>query len=176
MNGNVITDPSRINGTITIGYNLLNLPQTITGGKTITYTYDATGNKLRRVSTGTGTTDYIGGIQYDAGVLTFIQTEEGKAVPNGANYDYQYYLGDNLGNTRNTLSTKTGVAVSTQQDDYYPFGLEINRNVLSPKNEYLYNKKELQEELVQYDYGARFYDPLIGRWTTIDPLAEISRR
>ena len=37
---------------------------------------------------------------------------------------------------------------------------------------YLYNKKELQEELGQYDYEHRFYDPAIGRFTTIDPETE----
>jgi RHS repeat-associated protein len=98
-------------------------------------------------------------------------------VHNGTTYDYQYYLGDHLGNTRITFNTKTGTAYAVQQDDYYPFGMEILRGtLLSNKNEYLYNKKELQEEFSEYDYGARFYDPVIARWTTVDPLAEKSRR
>jgi RHS repeat-associated protein len=177
-NGNMITDNSK---GIAIAYNLLNLPQTVTGNKTITYTYDANGQKLRRVSSGTGTTDYINGIQYDqttgAETLTFIQTEEGRALPNGATgYNYEYNLADNLGNVRISFDTGTGNARLVQQDDYLPFGLEINYTSLNPKNEYLYNKKELQEETGIYDYGARGYDPVIARWNVVDPLAEEDRR
>ncbi len=184
-NGNMLsaTNTTNTSRNKSFTYNLLNLPKvaTVPNG-TATYTYDAAGTKWRKVDVLGGVTtntDYIGGIQYDGpapDTLDFIQTEEGKAVRRGITYEYLYYLGDNLGNTRVTVGTKTGIATTLQQDDYYPFGLEINRTPYTPKNEYLYNKKELQEEFAEYDYGARFYDAVIGRWNTIDPLAEMSRR
>ncbi|WOK05304.1 RHS repeat-associated core domain-containing protein [Imperialibacter roseus] len=60
-------------------------------------------------------------------------------------------------------------------DDYYPFGLAFNSYQSGLKNDYLYNGKELQEDLDLnlYDYGARFYDPTIARFSTLDPKATI---
>jgi len=75
-NGNVSYD-ARNN--VNIGYNFLNLPQNITGNQNLSYVYDATGRKLRKVS-GNTTTDYVSGIQYTNGNMDFVQTEEGRAI------------------------------------------------------------------------------------------------
>jgi RHS repeat-associated protein len=170
VNGNVQYDARTGK---TYSYNLLNLPQNVTAtGFNLSYTYDASGQKLRK-NNGTTAIDYIDGIQYENGAIVFIQTEEGRALKSGSNYIYEYALTDHLGNTRVSFDQNSATVIK-QQDDYYPFGMEISRgSVVSPKNEYLYNKKELQEELGGiYDYGARFYDPVIGRWGNLDKWAE----
>lgn len=44
--------------------------------------------------------------------------------------------------------------------------------VVSEENRYLFNGKELQSEWGVYDFGARMYDPSLGRWMSTDPLAD----
>ncbi len=170
-NGNATTDGR--NGVV-LAYNFLNLPASATKtGLNLAYTYSAEGVKLRRTnSTTSTTTDYVEGIQYSNNVLQFIQTTEGRAANVGGTYIYEYDLKDHLGNVRLTLRKvpETGVLAVLQKDDYYPFGKQ--KIAINGNNKYLYNSKELQEGLEQYDYGARFYDPVIARWLVVDPMAE----
>ncbi|RYY72835.1 MAG: hypothetical protein EOO52_20275 [Gammaproteobacteria bacterium] len=176
-NGNATTD-GRTGMSHT--YNYLNLPITATKtGTSMSYRYTATGIKLRKTVTTTSpaattTTDYISGIQYLNGTIEFIETPEGIARKVGSSYNYEYNLKDHLGNVRYTFDINAGAVRKLQEDNYYAYGLR--KVATAGQNKYLYNSKELQEELGQYDYGARMYDPVIGRWNVLDPLAEQMRR
>ncbi|WP_345207043.1 RHS repeat-associated core domain-containing protein, partial [Chryseobacterium ginsengisoli] len=72
--------------------------------------------------------------------------------------------------------TSAGALEIVDANDYYPFGMNHLKSgtsffgTSSYKN-YKYNGKELQETGM-YDYGARMYMSDIGRWGTVDPLAE----
>ncbi|HFA51544.1 MAG TPA: RHS repeat-associated core domain-containing protein [Bacteroidetes bacterium] len=64
-----------------------------------------------------------------------------------------------------------------QENHYYPFGMNMVGGwtaQVGEKNQYQYNGKELDEDLGLgwMHYGARMYDPAIGRFTGVDPIAD----
>ena len=101
------------------------------------------------------------------------------------NWLYKFALKDHLGNTRVIVSDKNndgivGFLDIEQVNNYYPFGLNMDGpwNGASGPYKYQYNNKEWNSDfgLNWNDYGARFYDPTIGRWNSVDPKGEIGKR
>jgi RHS repeat-associated protein len=179
-NGNLTKDLNK--GITSIIYNNLNLPVKIEfeNSKKITYLYDANGTKLRKCYYEDGnlmeTTDYYGMFVCKDDHIDYILTSEGRLKYNDHNFQFyeEYFIKDHLGNVRDVITTDPAYTNNnTQITDYYPFGLEIPVSGTSD-NQYKYNGKEYQDEakLNWLDYGARFYDPVIGRWHAVDPLAE----
>ena len=96
---------------------------------------------------------------------------------------HEYVLRDHLGNTRVTFrdlnndgTINNVVADIKQINSYYPFGLNMNGNFngAAGSNKYQYNGKEWNDDfgLGWNDYGARFYDPALARWSVIDMKSE----
>ncbi|MDR1706661.1 MAG: RHS repeat-associated core domain-containing protein [Prevotella sp.] len=180
-------------GITKIQYNSLNLPYELLIKKTdvsgkIYYTYSASGVKLKTKHlkaknlgytpvTGTegdsnfdviGNTDYVGNKVYEDGSLKRILVNGGYIESS----TYHYYLTDHLGNNRMTVNQN---GVKTQWNHYYPFGMAFaDKFDNGSKQPYKYNGKELDQMhgLNLYDYSARYYEPAIGRFTTVDPHAE----
>ncbi|MDF2187141.1 DUF6443 domain-containing protein [Paraflavitalea sp. CAU 1676] len=135
-NGNMFIDKNKNIGTPTqsgILFNHLNLPKdvfirktdgTITGR--VQYTYDALGNKLRKIVSDSlvnpakvTTTLYLAGAVYQNDTLQFISHEEGRLrlakrrFTNGSTanqFQYDYFLKDHLGNIRMVLTDQKDTA------------------------------------------------------------------
>lgn len=184
-NGNLIADKNK--GLFGFVYNTFNMPisiQKLDGWRT-EYIYDATGIKRRQnlyfgINSISKTTDFIGNIVYENGIPAYVNYNEGRIVINtNGTWFAESYLKDHLGNIRVAFQLDNGVVKTRQVNSYYPFGMNIkglsqNSTDTYKPNEYLYNGKMMQDEmgLNWLDYGARFYDPVLGRWHSVDPLAE----
>ena len=84
------------------------------------------------------------------------------------------HVTDHLGSVRAVVDGISGAVVET--NDYYPFGSRWNTtaSLTDNSNRFRYNSKEEQFRFgtPYIDYGARQYDPVLGRWFAQDPLSE----
>ncbi|MCC8145871.1 MAG: DUF6443 domain-containing protein [Bacteroidales bacterium] len=196
-NGALIKDMNK--GITNIKYNFLNLPQQMDIKSPVAearneYVYLATGQKIKveqkwnpnystapiigssiNVSslTKTETTDYVGNIIYEVHSDNTSKTKifiDGGYIENGT---YHFYITDHLGNNR-IVANQSGTVI--QKNHYYPFGMAFAETPEAEQKvqQYKYNGKELDKMhgLNLYDYSARYYEPALGKFISIDPLAE----
>ena len=116
-------------------------------------------------------TDYCGNMIYENGQLSKILTDVGYITLANSTPTYHYYLQDHLGNNRVVIDEHGQVE---QVNHYYAFGGLMGESTGGGAQSYKYNGKELDRMhgLDWYDYGARHYDAVLGRWMCVDPLAE----
>lgn len=187
--GNIKLDPHK---GITYTYNHLNKPTRVDfgNGKSIDWVYAADGTKLQQAYVGdsSATHDYVGAFFYKKKAsgsreLLHIAHQEGRALKLNENFRYEFNIKDHLENVRVSFADKDNdgqIEINSEEvlqgDHYYPFGMRIGglSYQVGIENRYRYNGKEFHQELNwgMYDYGARMYDPTLGRFTGIDPLAE----
>ena len=82
-----------------------------------------------------------------------------------------FYHPDHLGSS-SFITNLEGEVV--QHIEYVPFGevfIEERNNVWNTP--YLFNAKEFDEETGMYYYGARYYNPQLSVWISVDPLYEV---
>ncbi|MGX7666053.1 DUF6443 domain-containing protein [Flavobacterium pedocola] len=193
-NGNMIKDRNKKIANIT--YNRLNLPEIISFediSKKIEYVYDSNGKKLsKKVTDGSNVTitEYCGGYIYQKTnannlVLQYVSQPEGYIANNNNQLNYVYNYKDHLGSTRLSYTdvNKNGIIATSeiiQENNYDPFGLKHTgyNNVYNAFGSIAfklgYEGQETQDELglnwIQFKW--RNYDSALGRFMSVDPLAE----
>lgn len=157
--------------------------------------------KLLTVGSSVTKTDYAGNYMYLDNNLEFFNHPEGyvmvvagtggetKGFKGGetttTTFEYVFQFKDHLGNIRLSYSDADqngSIAISEiiEESNYFPFGLKqwgynntnVGGNDLA--QQWKFGGKQLSEELgiMTYDFGARNYDPALGRWFVVDALAE----
>ncbi len=122
---------------------------------------------LREVNTVT----YAGNYEYENDTLSKKFFADGYIDCSGDEPVACFYLKDHLGNVRMVVDEEGNIV---QVNDYYPFGALYGSGTGDAAQRYKYNGKELDRMhgLDWYDYGARWMDPVLCRFTTMDPLCE----
>jgi len=138
-----------------------------------TYQYDGLGRRVKQKGS-----DRIRNFNYDGLDMTSESDEEGRVIARyvfgpgidqplamSHNEKVYYYATDGRGNIMGLIDEK-GALVNTY--DYRAYG-EVFRKKEKTSNPFTYRAREFDSETSLYYYRARYYDPMAGVFTSMDP-------
>lgn len=163
--------------TYTFTYDRENHLTEVKQGSTVlaTYAYDAAGTRVRSTVGGV-TTIYVNGIyEYVVGSGATTKYDEGGVLRRtgyAADNGVFYLLKDQLGSS-SSLLTSTGALAPGGRAYYTPYGAARSGQVSLTTRRFTgqYHETTLPGGAGLYDYGARWYDPRVGRRLAVRRLA-----
>ena len=171
-----------LNGSMTTGYDLTdptavvsrgityttdNLPDSVTRGTVSTnFTYDGPGRRAKKTA-GSNTTVYVNDLYeiINAAATKYIFAGNLR-IAKIAGSDIKYFHKDHLGSST-VMTGASGLSVETSE--YLPYGGNRDQNGTSV-SDYKFTDQELDTSTGLYNYDARLYDPVIGRFITPDTI------
>jgi len=145
------------------------------GASVSQFEYDGDGGRTKKTLFGTNaqTIKYVGSLYEDTGTRStkhiFLGGTEVASITNG---QLIYYHADHLGGT-NVTTSSTGT--KKELCEYLPFGGFSRHEKYGTSNEvawFYFTGKKLDEETGLYYYGARYYNPSLGRFITPDTVVQ----
>ena len=115
---------------------------------------------------------YCSNLVYDNDNISAILFDGGYAsVDDDNGIVMHFYVKDHLGSNRLVVDGNGNIE---EVNHYYPFGALMGDRCGVSRNNYKYIGKELDTMYGwnMQDHEARWYDPVVGRWHSIDRLAE----
>jgi len=177
-NGNLTSQTGKLTD---IAYDHRNLPVhfTMASGTELIADYNADGQRILKETSSGAWSFYVKDGPQTLAVIDQNGFSHFNLVGNSTFGRYtdtgarRYYISDHLGSTRAVVDNNGNVL---ETFDYYPFGLLMPKRNTAGANtlEKFTGKERDTEGNLNLDYfGARYYDPAIGKFLAIDPLVEV---
>jgi RHS repeat-associated protein len=143
---------------------------------TVTFTYDGNGQRVKKESSTGSATSYFGELYEIRNEINVMHVFAGNNRVASIRSDgkNQFYHGNHLGSA--------SVITDQYRDwkeriEYFPFG-SYREDVKNPSDpnfpdaNYTFTDQEDDDELGFYNYGARLYDPILGRFISPDRIVQ----
>jgi len=195
-NGNITRDDTRAISSVSY-HPFLNLPKKVSfaDGSYLMWDYRPDGKKVKSTSAekyirvtvtvnadgdtivrqhsrfNTDTRNYLGAFEISGSTWRVFHQAGHTDIASSGTVTNRFYLRDYLGSTAAVIDENGDVLQSTA---YFPSGLPLTPNNLAPQTIRLHTGKDYfgLQDAGWYDNRARYYDCILARFTTQDPLAE----